>query len=110
MDAQAEAIKSGKYLQFLPTHKSAPADGSGKNADNLDAKPTDQADSWSSKSISIPQTSKASYRVDTYESPQGKGYMIVTSVLVGREHWIKCVNVGPEESRDTDWFNSGADG
>lgn len=101
-----QAGKGAEYYQMLWSHTTLPADGSIKTADNLNAKPTDRPDDgtllWQTIK-STDQTSNFRIRVDTYDGPKGKGYVVVYQVEITKGIWQRSENVGPEKWREQSW-------
>jgi hypothetical protein len=44
-----------------------------------------------------------SQRVDVYNGPEGKGYVVITSFIKGGDTFQKSENFGPEKWRGYDW-------
>ena len=85
---------NGRYWQGARTHAIPPADGL-LAAPNLNAKPSDQTDSWATLGITLPALTSAAYTVHAYNTPAGPGYVIHADVLVSGVYHRKSVNVGP---------------
>jgi len=98
----------GKYFQGLPTHASAPVHTDSAfptpAPDRLTTKPTDQAEDWLSQfsewnGMAMPSL----VRMDVYDGPQGKGYVVTVEAFRGTQRWRRSINVGPETYRGRAW-------
>lgn len=101
-----QAGKGSQYYQMLWSHTTLPADGTVKTADNLDAKPTDRPDDgtllWQTiKSTDL--TSNYRIRIDTYDGPSGKGYIVIYQVEISKGLWQRSINVGPDKHFEEPW-------
>ena len=97
IDAEIQAFqdsyfqKNGYYWQGLQT------------TGDKTLKPTNEVETWSDAGISLDPDTKYSTRVDVYDGPKGKGYVIVYSFMDGDTLWQKGINFGPEIERGYDW-------
>ena len=100
--------RHGRYLQLLPTHVSVPVEGAPKVADAVTRAPADRRrrdeagavvedDSWSV--TRVPTPASVSMAVHDYDGPQGRGYVVVGSILVGVDMVVAVRPVGPEKHR-----------
>lgn len=72
-------------------------------APNLNAKPTDQAESWSGNSINLEPTIPMALAIDAYHGPLGRGYVgLVWARHLGNTYH-RAQNRGPETWRTFDW-------
>ena len=102
-----EASKSGKFYQVLWTHSQAPADGALVLPDLLYSFPTDQIGKsaqaqWDA--AKLPASFDARIRVDVYDGPQGKGFVVVVQSQLNGATWQRSINYGPETYRDQGWM------
>jgi len=91
----------GKYFQGVATN-TAPADPN-EVAPDLTKKPTDQPHSWSDAGITLPASVPVSLSIDTYNGPQGKGWLLRASAIIGSDHYVVCVHGAGNENRAFDW-------
>jgi hypothetical protein len=95
---------NGTYFQALASHSSPPEGDA--NPDGLPSHPTDQAealaDLWDY--AGLPASVNWSFRVDTYDGPDGPGYVLTVGCSHGNDHWQRSINYGPESYRTVDWF------
>ncbi len=101
-----EAGKSGKFYQVLWSHSQPPADGNLTAPDSIDSFPTDQPGKsaraqWGA--AILPASLEARMRVDVYDGPQGKGFVIVVQSQLNGATWQRSINYGPETYRDQGW-------
>src|SRR5689334_17422200 len=89
----------GRCWQGKLTHTAIPADGA-LTAPNLDAKPTDQPDSWRDLAIALPALMPAALSVEAYIGPQGPGYTIHAHVISGGVRYRRAIHSGPEAWRE----------
>lgn len=45
----------------------------------------------------------ASVRIDVYDGPNGKGYVLIALTKFDGRLWIRAINTGPETTRTTNW-------
>lgn len=93
--------KNGRYWQGLRTHDDLPKDGERKPA-QLKRRPSDQPEDWEAFGFSLGAV-EASFRVDTYDGPKGKGYTVTTEVEIEGKAYARVVNFGPEAHREAAW-------
>ncbi len=94
----------GRYWQGLRTHAVTPADGKAAPPDTT-VKPTDEAENWNALGVALPSSMEIATRVDTYDGPEGQGYVVIGEVEIGGRLWRKCMNVGPETYRTHAWMD-----
>ena len=103
----AEAGKSGEFYQTLWTHSEPPADGALVVPDRLYSFPSDQIGKsaqaqWDA--VKLPAALEARYRVDVYDGPKGKGFVVILQSQLDGATWQKSLNYGPETYRDQEWI------
>lgn len=98
--------KGRGYMQALWSHSAPPADGALVAPDLLDSQPTDQAetfdDLWNAVVVAdgkIPMR----LRIDVYDGPSGRGYVVTVECVVAARTYTRAVNVGNEKWRDVNW-------
>ena len=98
----------GRYWQGLLTHTVVPAHTNSADgdsiADGLVQTPTDSLDNWAAvfpewTADSIP----CALRVDIYDGPSGKGWVLFIFVRFNGQLYRRGLNVGPESSRSHGW-------
>ncbi|MCL5264906.1 MAG: hypothetical protein M1343_06910 [Chloroflexi bacterium] len=94
----------GRFWQGLRTHAVTPADGKAATPDTT-RKPTDEAEDWVAAGVALPASMEVAIRVDTYEGPEGQGYVVIGEIEIGSRLLRRCVNVGPEVYRAHDWVD-----
>lgn len=92
----------GRYFQGIKTHVVTPADGD-ETAPDLTGRPTDQAETWTGAGFNLPATLPMALQIDTYDGPQGKGYVGILWVQIGGQLWRRSAQVGPETWRARAW-------
>jgi hypothetical protein len=92
----------GLFFQGLLTHTELPKDGAEVPPDNAEAKPHYQNESWLDMG-ELPPAMAAALRCDTYQSPNGAGYVITAEVEIDGTVYEKAINVGCEEYRSFNW-------
>lgn len=100
------ALQRGKYFQALWSHSTPPADGSLAAPDLLTTKPTDQLENWSTLWSELELAGSRSpmrARIDVYDGPGGKGFIVTVEVIVDGQAMTRSINVGPERYRDVSW-------
>lgn len=96
--------ENGRYWQGLFTHSSAPVDENSESPDNLGTSPTDQESSWNDiAGAVIPDEMLSRIRIDSYNSSNGHGFVVVVEKIINSETYTKRYNVGPEKGRSTEW-------
>lgn len=99
--------KGHGYLQALWSHSAPPADGALVAPDLLISKPTDQAESffdlWSAVIITDGKV-PVRLRIDVYDGPSGKGYVIVVESIIAGSTYTRSINTGGEAWREQDWI------
>jgi hypothetical protein len=63
-------------------------------------KPTDQKETWADFGLTDISV-RGQYRIDVYDGPKGKGYVLSASIAYGTDVYTMSRNVGPETWRDT---------
>lgn len=98
----------GQYWQGLRTHTLYPAHTNGADGDavpdRLDAGPSDQFSTWRNvfpewDGLPIP----CALQIDTYDGPQGKGWVATIFVRYNGVLYSRSQNVGPESGRTQPW-------
>lgn len=102
-DAQAAHFaEHGRYWQGLPTHSAVPDGETDVEADAWDRKAEGETKTW--RDIGgTPPAMRFCRRIDAYNGPGGKGYVIVLCFKRGEALWERSINVGPEDWRDRPW-------
>jgi len=104
-DAYA-AAHGGNYFQGIITPTTPPDDGAFTVPD-LTKKPTDQAERWQdvfTGGNALPATNwPVSIRIDVYDGPRGKGWVLSVTYTKAGETWERAVNVGNETEREFAW-------
>lgn len=95
----------GQYAQVLWMYAIAPADGKAELPTLLDVSPTDQT--WTRpramwEYIGL-QAFPANWRVDVYDGPAGKGYVVTFETEFDKVRWQRSINIGAETWRDASW-------
>ncbi len=98
----AYKTSNNRYWQGVDCVSILPADGN-EESSNLAVKPTDQTETWNDESISLASTLPVRLRVDSYDGPQGLGYVIVGVVIEDTRIYRRSINVGPETYRTQTW-------
>ena len=93
---------NNKYWQGIACVPILPADGNEESSD-LTVKPTDQAENWNDESISLASTLPVCLQVDSYDGPQGLGYVVSGVVIEATRTYKRSVNIGPETYRTQIW-------
>jgi len=94
----------GEYFQALSSHLSPPELLTAP--DGLYLSPTDQPTPLSAlwSYSQLPSEIAWSFRVDTYSSATGPGYVLIVSTSLNGIDWQRNINYGPEAWRNLDWF------
>src|SRR3989304_5055575 len=99
--------KGRGYMQALWSHSAPPADGALVAPDLLASKPTDQAESladlWSAVVIASGEI-PVRLRIDVYDGPDGKGYVIIVECIVAARTYTRSINTGGEKWREQAWI------
>lgn len=99
---------NGRYYQALQSHTAAPDVPT--VPDGIEEHPTDQPEDlalfWESFA-ELPEVLAWSFRIDTYASPDGDGYVLTVETVIDGETWTRSVNHGPESEdwRGADWYH-----
>lgn len=99
-------LTKGRYYQALWSHSTAPANLALVAPDLLAFKPTDQLESWQSlwdTLAVIGGKSPCRMRIDVYDGPQGKGYVVTVEAILNGTSWSRSINIGNETWRDRAW-------
>ena len=88
------------------SHSQPPADGALVLPDLLYSFPTDQIGKsaqaqWDA--AKLPVSLDARVRVDVYDGPQGKGFVVIVQSQLNGATWQRSINYGPETYRDQGW-------
>lgn len=108
--AQANYLAgNGRYAQMLQTHTVTPADGASVAPDNGSARPYYQSETVGQLAtlVGLPATMQACAWCDTYEGPQGPGYVLYLEVIIAGVTWRRQINVGPEDWQTRGWYGLG---
>jgi hypothetical protein len=97
------------YWQGLKTHvfnlpTFTDISGDANNPDNLDSTPNDQASTWLDQFPvlnNVPIT--GALVMDTYQGPQGDGYVLSMYVKHNNKVYTRSQNMGPEDWRTQNW-------
>jgi len=99
--------KGRGYMQALWSHSAPPADGALIAPDLLTSKPTDQAESfldlWGAVIIDQGKV-PVRLRIDVYDGPDGRGYVIVVETIMAGRTYTRSINTGGEAWREQDWI------
>lgn len=60
-------------------------------------------ESWQAFGATLPATIECAFQVNVYSGPQGDGYTVTATVVVGREPRQRTANVGPEPHWASGW-------
>jgi hypothetical protein len=95
---------NGEFWQGLWTHTRELVDGEDVAPDNLDEKPHDRplAPAWGQYVSLLPPKMRARARIDVYEGPLGRGYVLILEVRINGDLYRKSYNEGPE-AMGHDW-------
>lgn len=103
IQAEEKFIKDhGRYLQMLNSHEVTPKDNQ-PTTPTKSKKPTDQNENWSDL-CRLPIIMETNVRIDIYEGPLGKGFIICNFIEKNKDIWRKITDYGPE-GRSSDWVN-----
>lgn len=94
-----EKAAHGVYTQFLRSHDQVPS-ATAKQAPKAINKAPDRL-TKEYRGVVGAKARATSQRIDVYDGPKGKGYVVTFKTEKGGSVWIKRVNVGPETYRDT---------
>jgi len=95
--------QNGTYAQTLWSHAAAPEDGAKVLPDTLADKPSDQAAGWVDLADISATLMTARGRVDTYNGPDGNGFVLVVQVREAGVLMQRSINFGPLTDRDQAW-------
>lgn len=99
----------GRYWQGLTTHLTPPAHTSSADGsvvgDRLAQSPDDQQFStWLNVFPEwLAEVLPATVRVDTYDGPEGMGWVLTVEAIHNGIRWSRSQNVGPESHRTQGW-------
>lgn len=98
-------VTNGRYYQALESHASAP--DVPVVPDGIDQSPTDQLEAlayfWTNVA-ELPEVLAWAFKVDTYNGPDGEGYVLTVSTVVNGNVWQRSINYGPDVSRNAAWY------
>lgn len=92
--------KNKRYFQGLPSDTTTRSIAPALKQFNRLTKPSDQKETWIDfglRDISV----RGTYRVDVYDGPLGKGYVMGVRIKVDTSYYELRKNVGPETWNDT---------
>lgn len=95
-------VEHGRYWQGLETSSAAPADGVDVTPDRVDSRADGESKSWQDMG-GLPPMLGSQLRVDTYDGPQGKGYVFVARIRVAGQLHERRWNFGPDMTQEADW-------
>jgi hypothetical protein len=94
----------GQYYQSLQSHSYAP--DSLQPPDGLENHPTYQNEAlgvlWTA--AALPYELGWSFSVNTYDGPDGQGYVLNVSTILNDHIYARSINYGPETYRNADWY------
>lgn len=93
-------LNRGAMVQLAPTHNRPP---SAAQPPNVMARVPSEIISWYDAGINLPAAMRTRVRVDVYDGPQGRGYVIIAELEQNGSIFARAINVGPEERRGHDW-------
>ena len=97
--------QNGRYFQALTSHNTPPEGVA--PPDDLNSAPTDEtvalAALWAY--AALPAATNFSFSVDTYDGPDGPGYVLNVETMINDEVWTRSINFGPEAWRGAEWFH-----
>lgn len=100
---------NGYQMQMLPSHISVPVVDQETAPDNLSAAVTDfpvpGAVLWDG--ANLPNVTDYSVRVDVYDGPDGKGFVVVYETVLDGVVYQMVENYGPETWRGHGWLEVG---
>lgn len=105
LDSFQEAFKAqyGIYAQMLSPFAAVPADGKADLPTDILKYPTSGVTADAVWKVTGLEAFPASIRIDVYDGPRGKGYVLVFDTKFNGQLFTKSINVGPEAYRTTDW-------
>lgn len=101
-DMHGTPIERRKYAQVLLSHTLVPSDGMALLPDRRMEHPSDQAETGADLGIPAVPTMET-LEVHCYDGPQGVGYVVFASAVLGGRLWRRAINVGPETWREDGW-------
>lgn len=104
MTQAAYFSRERRYAQCIATSSNGPGDG-GRKAPELTRAPTDQPNAWEAllQGSRMQSTWLSTMRIDVYDGPQGKGYVVTSHYGDGGRVFERAINHGPETYRSHDW-------
>ena len=93
---------NGKYFQGILTPVVTPTDGE-ETAPDETLKPTDQIHTWSGATFNLPATIPMAIALDSYDGPNGKGFVGRVEVVINGNRWRRTAQIGPETYRTKAW-------
>lgn len=94
----------GRYFQGLKTPAVTPADMLALPTDSI-LKPAGQPESWANAGIALPVLSEISFRIDVYDGPKGRGYVLHGEIQLAGKLYRKSACFGPESWQEQDWHD-----
>lgn len=96
-------IANNRYYQALWSHTTTPS--ALTLANNLTSHPSYQAETAQAlfTAANISTTLPMRIRIDWYDGPSGKGYVLTIEVVACGVTKMRSINVGPEPYRDRAW-------
>lgn len=92
----------GRYWQGLSSHAAPPADGAASAPDRARAA-QGETENWSDAGLPLPPLMECAARIDVYDGPSGRGYVIAGELLLAGVRYLRRIHTGPEAWREHDW-------
>ena len=92
----------GRFWQGILTPSVLPKDGVTRAPDKT-LKPSDQDEDWNDFGAVIPTAVECSFAVDIYGSDADEGYIVRGEGVEKTKPYKRCLNVGPDASRELLW-------
>lgn len=94
------ANHGGRYFQALWTHTNAPADANNTAPNNLNSKPHYQGEDLNYFWViaNLPAQIPNRFKIDQYDGPNGRGYVVTLSAIIGGVEYQKVAYVEGAES------------
>lgn len=99
--APFQAAKS-RYWQGPATHAAPPADAAASPPD-LARAAHGETESWSEAGLPLPPLMECAVRIDVYDGPSGRGYVIAGELLLAGVRYLRRAHAGPEAWREHGW-------
>lgn len=97
------AASQGRYIQGLPSHGDAPANGHQTYPDHWFFAPSDFPASWEATGMLPFSLWPFNARIDVYDGVWGPGFVLCITHVLGGSTWEKCLNYGGELWRSHGW-------